>query len=177
MADVIPFRAHRYDLGRVGALSSVLALPGDVPSTAYHAAHLPGVLRDLLRDDVLVQDSSRSLYVLEQQFGPHTRRGFLARVGEPGEGIVPAVATYADEDGEVMAALDKVVGRRPPLEAVDSAGTVNRLWAVSDQHAVSVVCGLMGPRPVSATGLVYLVSDDQPSGPRVPAGLVIDLGA
>jgi hypothetical protein len=176
MADIIPFRAHRYDLGRVGALSGVLALPGDAPSTPYHAALLPASLRDLLRDDVLVQDSSRSLYVLEQQFGPHIRRGFLARVGGPGEGIVPAIATYPDEEGEVMAALDQAIGRRPPLEAVDSAGTVNRLWAVSDQHALSVVCGLMGPRPVSATGLVFLVSADQPAGPGVPAGLVIDLG-
>ena len=111
MADIRAFRAYRYDLGRVGALSDVIAPPYDVIDPAlqqtlydrspYNVIRLilnketsadteadnrytrsAAVLRDWLRDDVLVQDSARSLYVYHQDFeveGQHfTRKGFLA---------------------------------------------------------------------------------------------------
>jgi uncharacterized protein (DUF1015 family) len=60
--------------------------------------------------------------------------------------------------------LDKAVGRALPLEAVDHLGVTSRLWPVSEQHAVSAVTGLMGPKPVFIadghhryeTGLRYL---------------------
>lgn len=113
MADIRAFRAFRYDLGRVGALGDVIAPPYDVIDPAlqqalydrspYNVIRLilnkeePGdnearnryaraaaCLRDWQRDDVLVQDSARSLYVYHQDFEVegrrHTRRGFLARV-------------------------------------------------------------------------------------------------
>jgi uncharacterized protein (DUF1015 family) len=113
MADIRAFRAHRYDLGRVGALSDVIAPPYDVIDPAlqqalydrspYNCIRLilnkesPGdseadnrytraaaTLRDWLRDDVLIQDSARSLYAYHQDFEVegrrHTRKGFLARV-------------------------------------------------------------------------------------------------
>src|SRR5205814_8895283 len=107
------FRAYRYDLGRVGSLGDVVAPPYDVIDPAlqqalydrspYNVIRLilnkeaptdseadnrytrsAGVLRDWLRDDVLVQDSARSLYVYHQDFEVEgrrfTRKGFLARV-------------------------------------------------------------------------------------------------
>jgi uncharacterized protein (DUF1015 family) len=55
---------------------------------------------------------------------------------------------YPDEGGEVQAQLDAAVARALPLEATDHLGVVSRLWPVTDQHVVSAVTGLMGPRPV-----------------------------
>jgi uncharacterized protein (DUF1015 family) len=113
MADIRAFRAYRYDLGRVGALGDVIAPPYDVIDPAlqqklydrspYNVIRLilnkeqpgdteadnrytrsAGTLRDWLRDDVLVQDSARSLYAYHQDFEVEgrrfTRKGFLARV-------------------------------------------------------------------------------------------------
>ncbi|HEV3119000.1 MAG TPA: DUF1015 domain-containing protein, partial [Gemmataceae bacterium] len=113
MADVRAFRAFRYDLGRVGALSDVVAPPYDVIDPALQQAlyersphnvvrlilnkeeptdtehnnrytRAAGCLRDMLREDILLQDSARALYAYEQEFEVegrrHRRRGFLARV-------------------------------------------------------------------------------------------------
>jgi uncharacterized protein (DUF1015 family) len=225
MADIRAFRAYRYDLGRVGALGEVIAPPYDVIESAlqqrlygrspFNVIRLilnkeePGdnetenrytraarFLRDWQRDDVLVQDSARSLYVYHQDFTidgrRYTRRGFLARVRlEPfGTGRIypheetmagpkadrlklfqatamnlsPVFGLYPDPKGEVQAQLDAAVRRALPLEATDHLGVVSRLWPVSDQHAVSVVTGAMGPKPVFIadghhryeTGLRYL---------------------
>lgn len=122
----------------------------------------------------------------------HTRKGFLARVRlEPfGSGRIypheetlagpkadrlklfratamnlsPVFGLFPDEQGQVQAQLDSAVGRALPLEATDHLGVVNRLWPVSDQHVVSAVTGLLGPKPVFIadghhryeTGLRYL---------------------
>jgi uncharacterized protein (DUF1015 family) len=113
MADIRAFRAHRYDLGRVGALGDVIAPPYDVIDPALQQAlydrspynvirlilnrekptdteadnrytRAAATLRDWLRDDILIQDSARSLYVYHQDFEVegkrYTRKGFLARV-------------------------------------------------------------------------------------------------
>src|SRR5947207_1062621 len=113
MAEVRAFRAFRYDLGRVGSLSDVVAPPYDVIDGALQQAlydrsphnvirlilnkeeptdgetnnrytRAAATLRDWTRDDVLVQDSARSLYVYHQDFEVEgrrfTRKGFLARV-------------------------------------------------------------------------------------------------
>ncbi|MBI1918209.1 MAG: DUF1015 domain-containing protein [Planctomycetes bacterium] len=95
MADVRAFRAFRYDLGRVGALSEVIAPPYDVidpslqeklyASSPYNVVRLilnkerPGDderenrysraarhLREWLQEGILTQDSARSLYVYHQ---------------------------------------------------------------------------------------------------------------
>jgi uncharacterized protein (DUF1015 family) len=113
MADVQAFRAFRYDLGRVGALGDVIAPPYDVigpdlQETLYERSPY-NVIRLILgkenaadteadnrytrtartlkgwqQDDILVQDSARSLYVYHQDFEVegrrYTRKGFMARV-------------------------------------------------------------------------------------------------
>src|SRR3954447_13902721 len=97
MAEIRAFRAYRYDLGRVGALSDVIAPPYDVidptlQQTLYdrHQANVirlilnkeapsdteqnnrytraAQALRDWVHDGTLAQDSARSLYVYHQEF-------------------------------------------------------------------------------------------------------------
>src|SRR5262245_37630652 len=97
MADVRPFRAFRYDLGRVGPLADVVAPPYDVIDPAlqdalyakspYNVIRLilnkeqpddndrdnrytraARFLRDWQQDGVLMQDSARCLYVYHQDF-------------------------------------------------------------------------------------------------------------
>jgi uncharacterized protein (DUF1015 family) len=225
MPDIRAFRAYRYDLGRVGALSDVIAPPYDVidptlqqalyDRSPYNVVRLilnkeqptdtptdnrytraAALLREWQADDVLVQDSARSLYVYEQQFEVegrrYTRKGMLARVRlEPfssgrifpheetlagpkadrlrlfqatAMNLSPVFGLFPDPRQEVNAALDAAVYRRLHLEATDHLGVVNRLWPVSDQHAISTLTGLLGPKPVFIadghhryeTGLRYL---------------------
>ena len=97
MAQVQSFRAYRYDLGRVGALSKVIAPPYDViddallkklqDSNAHNIVHVDmpkpaptdrepndcyarsnRLLKDWIRDGFIKQDSARSLYVYHQEF-------------------------------------------------------------------------------------------------------------
>jgi uncharacterized protein (DUF1015 family) len=245
MADIGAFRAFRYDLGRVGALSDVAAPPYDVIDPALQDAlyarsphnvirlilnreeagdderenryaRAARFLRDWQHEGVLTQDSARSLYVYHQEFEVegrrHTRRGFLARVRlEPlGQGRVyaheetlagpkadrlrlfhatgmnlsPVFGLYPDPDQAVQDLLDRAAGRSLPLEATDHLGVVSRLWPVTDQHVVSQVTGLMGPRPVFIadghhryeTGLRYLeerrAHGDVP-GPDAPPNFIL----
>ncbi|HVS36338.1 MAG TPA: DUF1015 domain-containing protein [Gemmataceae bacterium] len=103
MADIRAFRAYRYDLGRVGALSDVVAPPYDVidpplqqslyDRSPYNVIRLilnkeeagdderrnrysraAGFLRDWIADDVLVRDSAQSLYVYSQEYDVEGRR-------------------------------------------------------------------------------------------------------
>jgi uncharacterized protein (DUF1015 family) len=209
MADIRAFRAFRYDLGRVGNLSDVIAPPYDVIDPALQQAlydkspynvirlelnkeepsdnetenrytRAARFLRDWQRDDVLVQDSARGLYVYHQDFEAegrrYTRRGFLARVRlEPfgsgriyaheetlagpkadrlklfqatGMNLSPIFGLYPDPDDEVMQQLDAVVSRTLPIQATDHLGVVSKLWPITDQHLVSTVTGLLGPKPV-----------------------------
>jgi uncharacterized protein (DUF1015 family) len=209
MADVRAFRAFRYELGRVGALSDVIAPPYDVIDAALQNALYANsqhnvvridlnreetgdseannrytragrTLRDWLHEGVLRQDSARALYVYHQDFEVedrrYTRRGFLARVRlEPfGQGRIypheetlsgpkadrlrlmhathmnlsPVFGLFPDEKGEVQQQLDATLKQTLPLQATDHLGVVSRLWPVTDQHIVSAVTGLMGPRPI-----------------------------
>jgi uncharacterized protein (DUF1015 family) len=209
MPEIRAFRAFRYDLGRVGALSEVVAPPYDVidqnlqqrlyDQSPYNvirlilnkeeprdtetenrytrAAHF---LRQWQQDGVLVQDSARALYVYHQDFEIEgqrfTRRGFLARVRLErfGEGKIfpheetmsgpkadrlrlfhatsmnlsPIFGLFPDEANQVQSHLDEAVRRSLPLEATDHLGVVHRTWPVTDQHVVSLVTGLMGPKPI-----------------------------
>ena len=113
MADLQAFRGFRYDLARVGNLSGVVAPPYDVIDAAlqqklydlspYNVIRLElnqespsdtehdnrytrsaNILRDWQRDNILVQDSARSLYVYHQDFEvegrKYTRKGVMARI-------------------------------------------------------------------------------------------------
>jgi uncharacterized protein (DUF1015 family) len=81
-----------------------------------------------------------------------------------GMNLSPVFGIYPDEEGAVQGCLDEAVRRSPPIETVDHLGVVSRLWPVADQHAVSTIVGLMGPKPVFIadghhryeTGLRYL---------------------
>ncbi len=97
MAEIRAFRAFRYDLGRVGMLSDVVAPPYDVINAAeqknlyerspYNVIRLilnqeelgdtetnnrytraAQSLRDWQSEDILVQDSARALYVYHQEY-------------------------------------------------------------------------------------------------------------
>jgi uncharacterized protein (DUF1015 family) len=78
--------------------------------------------------------------------------------------LSPVFGLFPDPQREVNVALDAAVGRMLPLEATDHLGVVSRLWPVSDQHAISTLAGLLGPKPVFIadghhryeTGLRYL---------------------
>ncbi|MFO0966513.1 MAG: DUF1015 domain-containing protein [Gemmataceae bacterium] len=142
----------------------------------------------------------------------YTRKGFMARVRlEPfGQGrIYPHEETmsgpkadrlklfhatqmnlsqifglFPDPDGEVQGKLDAAVGRGLPLQATDHLGVVSKLWPVTDQHVISTVTGLMGPKPVFIadghhryeTALRYLEEKKQSGevkGPDHPANFVL----
>ena len=209
MADVQALRAFRYDLGRVGALSDVVAPPYDVIDSSlqqklyerspYNVIRLilnkenptdsesdnrytrsARTLKEWQQGGILAQDSARALYVCHQDFEVegrrYTRKGFMARVRleKFGEGrIYPHEETLAgpkadrlklfkatamnlsqvfglfpDPEGGVQAKLDAAVGRALPLQATDHLGVVSKLWPISDQHVVSAVTGLMGPKPI-----------------------------
>jgi uncharacterized protein (DUF1015 family) len=132
----------------------------------------------------------------------HVRKGFLARVRlEPfGKGRIypheetmsgpkedrlklmratamnlsPVFGLYPDDAGEVQDLLDAAVRRSLPVEATDHLGTVSRLWPVTDQHVITQVTGLLGPKPVFIadghhryeTSLRYL--DERRSAGEVP---------
>ncbi len=97
MAEIRAFRGFRYDLGKVGALSDVVAPPYDVIDPAlqgqlydaspYNAIRVEltkdepgdddlrnkytraaGTLKDWIENGALRQDTARSLYVYEQEF-------------------------------------------------------------------------------------------------------------
>jgi uncharacterized protein (DUF1015 family) len=105
----------------------------------------------------------------------HVRKGFLARVRlEPlgkgriyaheetmagpkedrlrlmratGMNLSPVFSLYPDDAGKVQDLLDEAVRRALPIEAADHLGTVSRLWPVTDQHTITSVIGLLGPKP------------------------------
>jgi uncharacterized protein (DUF1015 family) len=106
----------------------------------------------------------------------YTRRGFFARVRlEPfGQGkiypheqtmsgpkadrlklyqatgfnVSPVFGLYPDRDGEVARVLEPFTLKNPPVVAKDHLGVTNKLWVVTDTHAISTLTGLMGPKPV-----------------------------
>lgn len=163
MAEIQPFRAFRYDLGRVGNLSDVVAPPYDVIDASlqetlyrrspYNVVRLilnreepgdndesnrytraAGSLREWRADDVLVQDSARSLYVYHQDFEVegvrYTRKGFLARVRlEPlGSGrIYPHEETMSGPKADRLRLFHSTGMNLSPIFGLfpDTAGEVN----------------------------------------------------
>src|SRR5437773_1231163 len=62
--------------------------------------------------------------------------------------LSPIFGLYPDQQGAVQSKLDEALRRSLPLEATDHLGVVSRLWPLTDQHVVSSVTGLMGPKPI-----------------------------
>ncbi|MFL5341651.1 MAG: DUF1015 domain-containing protein [Gemmataceae bacterium] len=108
----------------------------------------------------------------ETMAGPKADRLSLLRA--TGMNLSPVFGLFPDEHNEVQQALDAAVGRGLPLEATDHLGVVSRLWPVTDQHVISQVTGLLGPKPVFIadghhryeTGLRYL--QEQRDAHQVP---------
>ena len=163
MADIRAFRGYRYDLGRVGALGDVVAPPYDVIDASLQASlfdrsphnvirlilereeptdteshnrytRSAATLRDWLREDILIQDSARSLYAYEQEFEIEgqrlTRKGFMARVRlEPfGSGrIFPHEQTLAAPKADRLRLLRATNMNLSPIFGLypDSAGEVS----------------------------------------------------
>src|SRR5262245_39486356 len=204
MADIRAFRAHRYHPGRVGALSDVVAPPYDVidpplqqalyNKSPYNVIRLilnkelatdsdadnrytraAATLREWLRDDVLKQDSARSLYVYHQDFEVEgrrsTRKGVLARVRlEPfGAGrIYPHEETLAGPKADRLRLfhatgmnLSPVFGLYPDAEGAVMAeleravGRALPLEAVDHLGVTSRLWPVTDPQTISAvTGLL-----------------------
>ena len=103
------------------------------------------------------------IYAHEQTMsGPKEDRLKLYRA--TGFNLSPVFSFYPDAEGAVARVLDPFTLKGPPLVAKDHLGVTNRLWVVTDTHAISTVIGLLGPKPVyiadghprSDTGLKYL---------------------
>lgn len=130
--------------------------------------------------------------LFEVEGSRYTRQGFMARVRlEPfgqgrifpheetlagpkadrlrlfratGMNLSPVFGLFPDEANEVGSVLDATIRNSPPLEATDHLGVIHRLWPIAEQHAISQLTGLMGPRPIFIadghhryeTGLQYL---------------------
>ncbi|HET9015358.1 MAG TPA: DUF1015 domain-containing protein [Thermomicrobiaceae bacterium] len=118
MADIRPFRAVRYDPARVGGLGAVMGPPEDIPSAEHARAIAEGhpyhpvrlemhdvpadasfagagrLLRQWLREGVLVRDHRPAVYVYEQEYAygdeRRNRCGFFATLplSEPEAGVV-----------------------------------------------------------------------------------------
>jgi uncharacterized protein (DUF1015 family) len=162
-----------------------------------------GILRDEAHPALYVYHQT-----FEVEGQTFTRRGFLARVRlEPfGEGRIypheqtlsgpkadrlalyhatgfnlsPIFGLYPDPENAVLAAVERGIADRTPIEAVDHLGVIHRLWPVTDQRAHTVAQGLIAPRPVFIadghhryeTGLKYrdeLAAKGELSGPDDPA--------
>jgi uncharacterized protein (DUF1015 family) len=94
--------------------------------------------------------------------GPKADRLRLFRA--TGMNLSPVFGLYPDETNETTSVLNAAIKKSPPLEATDHLGVVHRFWPISDQHLVTQMMGLMGPKPIFIadghhryeTGLQYL---------------------
>jgi uncharacterized protein (DUF1015 family) len=168
--------------------------PGDAPDAIYQRAASflrnwirQGVLRQDSRAAIYLYHQQFELDGM-----PVTRRGFVSRVRleKFGEGrIYPHEEThsgakqdrlnlwratgcntsqifsiYNDEENEVMAVLEQAIADPTPIQAVDDAGVVHKLWMVVDTGAISRAAALMGSKELFIadghhryeTGLNYL---------------------
>ncbi len=160
-----PFRALRFDAGRVGGLGEVLAPPYDVIDEAgvaelesrspYNVVRLtlprddgaPGSRYDAARrqlanwrdEGVLIADAHPALYVYEESSPEHTQRGLLGAVGltSPEAGIVlPHENTMAEPVADRLA-LQRATEAN--LEAIflvyDGGGAATAAVAGADAQA------------------------------------------
>ena len=198
MADVRPFRALHYDPAEV-SIADVTAPPYDViddvgrAKLLNHSSHNV-VEIDLPRTDdgsdiyehaaellerwkaegILVQDESRTIWALEQDYrapdgSARTRRGFLARIRVTpyGPGLVrPHERTQPGpkEDrlrltratkhnlspifvlhaGDAWSLIAPALNNEPFCEVTDDDGTVHRAWPITDSEVHEALSELVG---------------------------------
>ncbi len=162
MAEIQPFRAFRYDLGRVGRLSDVIAPPYDVIDAQFreklatqHPNNVVNVdmpvggedrydragrmFKDWMRSGILQQDSARGLYVYHQEFEAegrrHTRRGVFARARlEPfSAGIIqPHEETFAGPKADRLRLMEATAANLSPVFGM-FPDEANEVQAVLDE--------------------------------------------
>ena len=120
-----------------------------------------------------------SIYPHEQTLaGPKADR--LALYEATATNLSPVFGLYPDPENAVLAAVEAGIADRTPIEATDHLGVVNRLWPVSEPHALTIAQGLMGSKPIFIadghhryeTGLKYrdrLEAAAESIGPDDPA--------
>jgi len=203
MAEVVPFRAVRYDLSRAGAADSLIAPPYDVISESDRSAleakspfnivrvDLPQgdreqkyrnaarELRRWLEEGILRRDDAPAFYRYQQIFSvggrEHTRKGFICRIrlrrfdervvlphertlsGPRLDRLELARACrmhlsqvfglYSDPGRTVDREFDRIDSGAPELEA-NLAGTVHRVWRLTDAGAHQRIAAAMADRKV-----------------------------
>ncbi len=78
--------------------------------------------------------------------GPKADRLRLFRA--TGMNLSPVFGLFPDGANDVVPVLDAAVRKLPPFEATDHLGVIHRFWPITDQHVITHLTGLMGPRPV-----------------------------
>jgi len=78
--------------------------------------------------------------------GPKADR--LALYQATGFNLSPIFGLYPDSTNEVLRKVEEGIRDKTPLVADDHLGVTNKLWLSTDPEILSVVGGLMGPKPV-----------------------------
>lgn len=93
--------------------------------------------------------------------------------------LSPVFGLYPDPACAAQRVLDQAVGRALPLQAVDHAGVITRMWSVTDHAAVSAATALLDDKPIYLadghhryeTALAYLAEREEIARQR---GTVLD---
>lgn len=181
MAEVQPFRAYRYDLGRVGSLSSVIAPPYDVIDEsllkklgAMHANNVVHIdlpkpeatdkntdecyaragkrFKDWFRDGILKQDSARSLYVYHQDFESGGKM-------HTRRGVLARVRLERFDSGVILAHEDTLAGPKLDRLRLLEATSTNLspgfgLYNDNGEVQATLDAAIAGQPPTEATDLL-----------------------
>ncbi len=201
---IAPFRGLRYSKEKVPDLSQVVSPPYDVISPEHQGRLYErspyNVVRLILgresekdserdnrytraardyqqwqKEGILVRDERPAIYLYEQGWQHHTRRGFIAlrRLEEFGEGIRPHENTlpgpkadrlkliqechanfspiftlYQDQKGEVPRLLSPFFSEPPEIDMVDEEHVCHRLWRLTDPDVIRLVSERMAGNPI-----------------------------
>jgi uncharacterized protein (DUF1015 family) len=82
----------------------------------------------------------------ETMSGPKQDRLLLTRACKAN--LSQIFGLYPDPKGQAQDLLERAIGGRTPLEAVDHLGVIHRMWPVTDVKTISELSGLLGPQPI-----------------------------